>query len=196
MRRILFILSTLSLVSAQPARTPAQRLAQWKQVSMPFRSTGLSTAEIQMVDKLVDACRLLDDVYWRQSDLAGLALYKTTKDKTIKELLTIMGGRWDLLDANKPFVGTEPMPPGHELYPHDMTRAQIEAYVAQHQASKAAIYDPYTVVERGNGALTTTPYHVRYKQFLEPMARICAMPRPSVPTLRSPSSCACAPTPC
>ena len=38
-----------------------------------------------MVDKLVDACRLLDNVYWRQSDLAGLALYKTTKDKTIKD---------------------------------------------------------------------------------------------------------------
>jgi hypothetical protein len=171
MRRIFVILSTLTLVSAQPARTPAQRLAQWKQVSMPFRSTGLSAAEIQMVDKLVDACRLLDDVYWRQSDLAGLALYKTTKDKTIKELLTIMGSRWDLLDANKPFIGTEPMPPGHELYPKGMTRAQIEAYVAQHQASKAPIYDPYTVVERSNAALTTSPYRVRYKQFLERMAR-------------------------
>ena len=33
-----------------------------------------------MVDKLVEACRLLDDVYWRQSDLAGLALYRSTAD--------------------------------------------------------------------------------------------------------------------
>ena len=170
MRRILLLLTTLTLC-AQTARPPAQRLAQWKQVSMPFRSTGLSTAEIGVVDKLVDACRLLDNIYWRQSDLAGLDLYKTTKDKTTKELLAIMGSRWDLLDANSPFVGTEPMPPGHELYPKGMTREQIEAYVAQHQASKAAIYDPYTVVERRKGALTTTPYHVRYKQFLEPMAR-------------------------
>ena len=54
---------------------------------MPFQSKGLSPAEINVVDRLVDACRLLDDsIYWRQSDLAGLALYKTTKDPTIKEL--------------------------------------------------------------------------------------------------------------
>jgi hypothetical protein len=142
---------------------------------MPFRSAGLSTAEIGVVNKLVDACRLLDNVYWRQSDLAGLALYKTTKDKTIKELLTIMGSRWDLLDANAPFVGAEPMPPGHELYPKGMTRAQIEGYADQHPAAKTEIYDPYTVVERSTasaaGGLTATPYHVRYKQFLEPMAR-------------------------
>ncbi len=138
---------------------------------MPLRPTGLSAAEISVVDKLVDACRLLDNIYWRQSDLAGLALYKTTKDKTIKELLTIMGSRWDLLDANAPFVGTETMPPGHEIYPKGITRTQIERYVAQHPASKAAIYDPYTVVERRNTLLATVPYHVKYKQFLEPMAR-------------------------
>src|SRR5215472_8668550 len=169
MRRILLLLTSLTLC-AQTVRTPAQRLAQWKQVSMPFRSTGLSSAEIGVVNKLVDACELLDNIYWRQSDLAGLTLDKTTKDKTIKELLTIMGSRWDLLDANAPFVGTEPMTPGHELYPKGITRAQIEAYVSQHQAAKAAIYDPFTIVERENGMLTTTPYHVRYKQFLEPIA--------------------------
>ena len=38
----------------------------------------------------------------------------------------IMGGRWDLLDENRPFAGGEPMPPGHELYPHDLTRAALE----------------------------------------------------------------------
>ncbi len=171
MRRIVLILCGLIPLFAQPARTPAQRLAQWKQVSMPLRSKGLSTAEVGVIDKLVDACRLLDNIYWRQSDLAGLALYKVTKDKDIKELLTIMGSRWDLLDSNLPFTGTELMPPGHELYPKGMTRAQIERYVAQHPASKAAIYDPYTVVERRNGVLSAVPYRVRYKSFLEPMAR-------------------------
>ena len=171
MRRSFLCLSALCLLSAQPALTPAQRLAKWQQVPMPLRSTGLSSDEVSLVNKLVDACRLLDDIYWRQSDLSGLSLYKTTKDKTIKELLTIMGSRWDLLDDNAPFVGNEPMPPGHELYPKGMTREQIERYAAQHSGSKATIYDPYTIVERRNGLLVTTPYHVRYKQFLEPMAR-------------------------
>jgi hypothetical protein len=174
---LLALLACSALLTAQtnssthPAPSAAERLAQWKQVNMPFHSAGLSARERQMVEKLVDASQLLDDIYWRQSDLAGLALYKTTQDPVLKRLLMIMGCRWDLLAANSPFVGEMPMPPGHELYPHDLTRAQIEQYVQQHPEQKAALYNPYTVVERQNGKLEAIPYHERYKQFLEPMSR-------------------------
>jgi hypothetical protein len=164
-------LLTAQINSGATAHAVAARLAQWKQVQMPFHSTGLSANERQMVEKLVDASQLLDDVYWRQSDLAGLALYKTTPDQALKRLLMIMGCRWDLLAGNAPFAGENPMPPGHELYPHDLTREQIEQYVRQHPEQKAALYNPYTVVERQNGKLAAIPYHERYKQLLEPMAR-------------------------
>ena len=120
------------------AQTPAQRLAKWKPVDMPFDAGRLSANERKMIDRLVVACRLLDEVYWQQSDKAGYALYQSTKDAGLKRLLQIMGSRWDLLDQNRPFVGTEPMPPGHELFPRDLTRAQIEQYVQQHPAEKAA----------------------------------------------------------
>src|SRR5215469_7563615 len=86
-------------ISAQD-QDVARRLAKWKNVDMPFHSNGLSDRERQMVDKLVEASRLLDDVYWRQSDLDGLALYKKTTDPALKTLLMIMGGRWDLIDEN------------------------------------------------------------------------------------------------
>jgi len=153
------------------AETPAERLAKWKPVDMPFHAAGLSPAERQMVEKLVEACRLLDEVYWRQSDIAGYRLLQTTKDPAIKRLLVIMGSRWDLLDENRPFVGADPMPPGHELYPRDLTRAQIEQYVAQHPSDKAAIYNPYTVVSRQGDRLVGVPYHVAYKEQLVPMAK-------------------------
>jgi hypothetical protein len=172
-----FLAAFSALIAAQvnsgggPARSVAERVAQWKRVDMPFHAAALSARERQMVDKLVDASQLLDDIYWRQSDLAGLALYKTTEDPALKRLLMIMGCRWDLLDANAPFVGGTPMPPGHELYPHDLTREQIEQYVRQHPEAKAAIYNSYTVVERQNGKLVGIPYHERFKEFLEPMAR-------------------------
>ena len=139
---------------------------------MPFHSAGMSARERQMVEKLVEACRLLDDVYWRQSDLAGLQLYKTTKDPALKTLLTIMGGRWDLIDENHPFAGAPPMPPGHELYPHDFTRAIVDQYVKDHPGDKAAIYDPYTVVKRQpNGRVGGSPYQQEYKALLTPMAQ-------------------------
>jgi hypothetical protein len=82
-----------------------------------------------------------------------------------------MGSRWDLIDENRPFTGSEAMPPGRDLYPRGLTRAQIEQYVREHPADKAAIYDPYTVVKRVGTRLTATPYRVEYKEFLEPMAR-------------------------
>jgi hypothetical protein len=82
-----------------------------------------------------------------------------------------MGGRWDLIDENRPFAGAPPMPPGHELYPHDLTRARVEQYVVQHPEDKAAIYDNYTVVKRRNDRLIGVPYKDEFKAQLVPMAQ-------------------------
>jgi hypothetical protein len=173
--RVIVLVSSAALTigTGLRAQNPdvAARLAKWKNVQMPFRGDGLSTRERQMVEKLVEACRLLDDVYWRQSDLDGLALYKKTTDPSLKTLLMIMGGRWDLIDENRPFAGAPKMPPGRELYPHDLTRDRIEQYVKQHPESKAGIYDPYTVVKSLNGRLTGIPYREEYKTLLVPMAQ-------------------------
>jgi hypothetical protein len=123
-----------------------------------------------MVEKLVEACRLLDAVYWRQSDPGGLVIYKSTLNATIRSLFQIMGSRWDLIDQNRPFLGEAPMPPGHDLYPHDLTRAEVERYVKQHPEQKDPIYGEFTVVKRAGDRLTTVPYHEEYKRRLVPMA--------------------------
>src|SRR5579872_2184373 len=149
-RMIALAAAVASLAVAQ--MTPAARLAKWKKVDMPA-PPGLSARERQMVDKLAHACGLLDDIFWRQSDLAGLEMFRTTTDATLKRLLGIMGSRWDLLDENRPFAGNQAIPPGHELYPHDLTREAVEQYVAQHPADKAAIYNPFTVVKRQGSRL-------------------------------------------
>lgn len=172
MRRIgLFLFLSSAAIGAAQNNDVAARLARWKNVDMPFHSAGLTDREKQMVGKLVEACRLLDDVYWRQSDLAGLELYKTTTNPQLKTLLMIMGGRWDLIDENHPFAGAPPMPPGHDLYPHDLTRASVEQYVREHPADKAAIYDPYTVVKRRGDRLIGVAYQEEYKPLLARMAQ-------------------------
>jgi hypothetical protein len=177
MRRVLVYSALLSalLVStevlAQPAPDLAARLARWKTVQMPLHPDGLSTRDRQMVDQLVEACRLLNDVYWRQSDIEGLKLLlNPSTTPQVKQLLNINGNRWDLIDG-KPFFGTGPQPPGHEFYPRGLTRAQIEDYVAKHPAEKAAIYSGTTVVKRRGDKLVAVPYHEEYKAFLTPMAQ-------------------------
>jgi hypothetical protein len=162
---------TIALVAVAAAATLDERLAKWKPVDMPFNATGLSARERQMADKLVEASQYLDDIYWRQSDPEGLALYKSTPDAKVKRLLMINGSRWDLLDENRPFVENEPMPPGHALYPKDLTRAALEQYAKQHPDKKDQLYSGTTVVRRQGKDLVTVPYHVEYKQFLDPAAK-------------------------
>jgi len=132
---------------------PAQ-VAKFKLVSMPFSVTGLSEQERKMVYKLVEASRFLDSIYWRQSDPRALDLYKrltgcnTVMAQKLRRFLMINGSRYDLLEGNAPFVGSDPFSPGRALYPAGITRQEIEAYVAAHPEKKSQIYSPYTVIKR------------------------------------------------
>jgi hypothetical protein len=156
----------------------AARLAKFRPIHISFEASGLSDREKKMVDKLVDAAGLLDCIFWRQSDPAGLRLYlslqNSTKpqDQALREYLKINGGRFDLIDDNRPFVGTEPISPGRGFFPWGLTLAAFDAYVAGHPDQKAALYASQTVVMRGNGdVLEAVPYHAAYREFLVPMAR-------------------------
>jgi len=150
----------------------AAQVAKFKLVSMPFSVVGLSEQERNMVYKLVDASRQLELIYWHQSDPKGLALLKKVtgcnqvQNQKLRRFLTINGSRYDLLEGNKPFVGNDPFPPGRNLYPAGITRAEIEAYVAKHPAKKDQIYNPYTVIKRQGAELIAVPYHVEYRPWL------------------------------
>lgn len=154
----------------------SSRLAKWRRVEMPNDASGLTDNQRQVVEKLVDACRYLDDIFWRQSDPEALDLYKSLEgrkdpaDVALRRFLMINGSRFDLLDDNKPFVGTRPMPPGHWLYPPDVTRAEIDAFVKSHPSARTEIYSPYSLVRREDRDLAAIPYNVAYKPFLEKAA--------------------------
>ncbi len=155
----------------------AARVAKFKPVKMSFDSTGLTAHEQKMVEKLVDAAGLLDCIYWRQSDPEGLKLYLSLENSTnpqdqlLRRYLKINGGRFDLIDDNKPFVGTAPAPPGRGFFPADLTRAEFDAYAASHPEEKAALYNPQTIVRKNGGALEAVPYRVAFREFLVPMAK-------------------------
>ena len=154
-----------------------RRLARFRQVDMPFHSAGLSTHERQMVLKLVDASRYLDDIFWRQTDPEALQLYQSLEGSTdprdieLRRYLWINGSRFDLVDNEKPFVGASPMSPDGGFYPQGLTREQIEQYVKDHPEKHAEIYSPTTVVRWHGKDIEGLPYHVAYRSFLEPAAK-------------------------
>lgn len=165
----------------------AQRVAKYKPVQVPFQS-ALNPRERQLVQKLVEASRYIEDIYWRQSDPEGLELYQelvTRNDpgeQNLRQFLFINASRYDLLEENQPFVCTEsaatanggecpPMYPGRGFFPTGLTREQIEQYVKAHPEMRAQIYNGTTVVRRNGDQLQAVPYHEAYRQFLEPAAK-------------------------
>jgi hypothetical protein len=150
-----------------------KRLVKFREVRMPFNSAGLSDREKKLVDKLVDASRFLEEIFWQQNDPDALTFYQSLgdpKDKNLRRYMWINASRYDLIDENKPFIGSDAMPPGRGYYPKGLTRERIEQYVKQHPEKKAEIYDPLTIVRWHGDELRGVPYHVAYRSFLEPAA--------------------------
>src|SRR6266404_1407133 len=163
----------LFLLFAAPAASDLSvRLARWKPVEMPFDASALDARQRREVEKLVDAARQMELIYWQQSDPTALEMYRSTKDPLLRRMLMINGGRWDLIDENKPFASDKPIPPGRNLYPQGLTRQQIEAYVKEHPAERDAIYSPYTVLRWNGKKLDAIPYHVEYKSYLQAGAKL------------------------
>src|SRR6266700_5579650 len=155
-----------------------QRLARFRQVHLPFSSTALTAPEQKMISKLVDACRYVDDIYWRQIDPDALQLDQSLAGSTnpndidLRRYLWINGSRFDLLHGDEPFVGTSPMPQGRGFYPQGLTRDQVEQYAKQHPEQKSEIYSSTTILRsQGNplngGSLVAIPYHIAYRAFLQ-----------------------------
>jgi len=155
----------------------SQRLARFKRVQMSFHSTALTVREKQMVEKLVEASRYLENIYWRQSDPEGLMLYqslassKNPKDQQLRRYLWINGSRFDLIEQNRPFAGITPMPPGRGFYSEGLTRKQIEQYVQDHPEKRAEIYSSTSIVRWHGEQIEGLPYHIAYRPFLQPAAR-------------------------
>src|SRR5438874_427520 len=154
-----------------------KKLAQWKQVKMPFDTRGLTPRQVKLVNKLVDAGHYLEDIFLRQSDpevvglMESLKTSKNPKDQQLLRMLGIQASRYDLLAENAPLIGSQPMSPDRGLYASGLTREQIEDYVKQHPDKKNEIYGDYTIVRRNGDELVGIPYHIAYRQFLEPAAK-------------------------
>jgi hypothetical protein len=154
-----------------------ERAAKFKRVEMPMPASGLTANERKMVEKLVEACRALEDIYWRQSDPDAIVLYQSLEGKTnsrdlaLRRYLWINASRFDLLKDNRPFVGDVQMSPGRGFYPQGLTREQVDKFVAAHPEKKDDIYSLTTVVRWHGDQLETLPYRVAYRPFLEAAAK-------------------------
>ncbi|HEX2120585.1 MAG TPA: peptidase, partial [Thermoanaerobaculia bacterium] len=201
MKRLL-ILAMITIAACQPAEEAAttdtapaatgdklavredtpQRLAQLPKTVIDYDRALLNENERQVVAKLIEASKHIDEIFWLQVSEENPELRARLEKQAGASPLDRAGydyfiankGRWDRLKEDEPFVapfGAEgKKPEGAAFYPADITKEQFEQYVAAHPDQKEALQGLFTVVRRDGDRLVAIPYSQHYRAHLEPAA--------------------------
>ncbi len=138
-------------------------------------TTKLQVWEVQVLEKLQAAASYMDAAYWQQVDPEGEALLQDlavtdAQRAAAKVMLGANYGRWDRFDNFKPFMGDQPRPAGSFVFPADLSKAELDAYLSAHPDEKDALLSAYTVVQRSGDTLVAIPYHEAYAEYVNPAA--------------------------
>ena len=165
---------------ALPSFAPGvmERAAQFasKDMSQSPLAAGLVDWERAVLDKMMQAADAMDAVYWQQVDPAGEEIFRRLarapgpENRAAAVLMDANYGRWDRFREYAPLVGTDPHPPGGYVYPADLTKAELDAYLVAHPEEKEAVLSPFTVIRRHHHRLVAVPYHVAYAKYVLPAA--------------------------
>lgn len=155
-----------------------ERVGQFVPTKITYDESILNDEQRQVLDKLIQAAKLIDNIFWKQASHVGLNWRETLEkmdDPAAKDYLRyliINFGPFDRLDENNPFIGANPKPPGAGFYPADMTKEYFEGYITGNPDVKKVFEDTFTVIRKKGDRLVAVPYNEEYKEDLEPIARL------------------------
>jgi hypothetical protein len=156
----------------------AGQRAKIVRIAMRPDTSFLTAEERDVVNYLIQAADLLDPIFLRQVSADNprvreeIASLNRADGPQLLDWFDFNGGPWDTLADNRPFWGDRPLPAGGGVYPADLTKEALDAYLAAHPEQKDEITSPYTVVKREGDRLVAVPYSVEYRQWLEPAAQL------------------------
>lgn len=150
-----------------PAEQPS-RFDIYATVRLTADLSGLSDEQKQMVGLLIEASKIMDELFWQQAWGDRDSLLAGIEDTAARRFADINYGPWDRLDGDRPFIESfGPKPLGARFYPEDMTKEEFEAW---EQEGKDGLY---TLVRRNaEGKLTLQPYSEAYRPQLEQAAAL------------------------
>ena len=156
-----------------------KRVAQFAPTPMSADLSPLTAEDRKVLDKLVEAGKLMNEIFLRQAWTGNPALreelkgYQGPHADAARQYFTINFGPWDRLAERQPFLGDKPHPPGAGYYPEDMKKEDFEGWIAKHPGDKEAFTSTVTVIRRGQGgALAAVPYSREYAEWLRPAAKL------------------------
>jgi hypothetical protein len=146
-----------------------QRLDIYTDFSLQSDLSHLSENQKAMVAKLIDASKIMDDLFWKQafgedkqSFLAQL------DDEKVRQFADINYGPWDRLNGDEVFLsGYKEKPLGAGFYPADITKEELNNADVK---DKTGLYSLIKRDELGN--LYSTPYSEEYAVELAQAAKL------------------------
>ena len=129
----------------------------------------LSDNQKQMVGKLIDASKIMDELFWRQAFGENKdAFLAKINDEKVQKFADINYGPWDRLNGDQVFLsGYEEKPLGAEFYPSDITKEELNNAIVDDKTGL------YSVIKRDEkGLLYSVAYSVEYAQELEKAANL------------------------
>jgi len=145
-------------VAVEPAIEQPSRFDIYATVRLTADLGHLTERQRQMIPLLIQASKIMNDLYWLQAYGERKPLLDSIGDPAMRRFADINYGPWDRLAADQPFVeGAGPKPLGAQFYPQDMSKEEFEAW---EQEGKDGLY---TLVKRDSaGALYLVPYSEAY----------------------------------
>ena len=145
------------------------RLNIYKEVTLSADLSHLSTNQKQMLSLLIDASKIMDDLFWQQAfSQDKKSFLASIKDEDVRNFAEINYGPWDRLDGDKVFLTQSDVKAhGAEFYPKDMTKAEFEQSIL---ANKDGLY---SIISRDDeGKLITIAYSEMYSDEINRAAAI------------------------
>jgi hypothetical protein len=145
-----------------------RRLAMYTPVRLTSDLSHLTAHERQMIPLLIDAAREMDGIFWLQTYGDRNELMQSIGDPRVRRFAEINYGPWDRLANDEVFVrGAAARTEGANLYPHDMTKAEFDAAVAQGGPRADSLKSLYTLVRRdAAGHLVAIPYYIAFRDYV------------------------------
>ncbi|MDT8409627.1 MAG: Zn-dependent hydrolase [Wenzhouxiangellaceae bacterium] len=147
-----------------------ERLSIYRPVELEADLSHLSEGQHEMLRLMIEAGRIMDQLFWRQAYGDPVPLLASIEDQQVADFVRLNYGPWDRLNGNKPFLsGYVQKPAGARFYPEDMSREEYQAWDNPDKDN------PYSLVRRtDSGSLLLVPYSMAYA---EPLGRTAQLLR-------------------
>lgn len=182
-RRFAVLFLAMTVLAAIPDLTELNRMiARYAPAEMRVDTSHLAPGDQQAMAKLLEAARVIDDLFITQLWSGNAALRKKlqTDNSPLGEArlhyFELNKGPWSDLDAHAAFVPDVPAhkPAGANFYPEDLTRDEFDTWVARlpkERQEEARGF--FTVIRRSpEKKLYAVPYSIAYETELEKLAQL------------------------